>query len=244
MSKPFLSLIIPAYNEEHRLPLTLDQACTFLEKQTYTYEVLIVENGSQDRTFEIARAFADQHPHFRALSEPQKGKGLAVKRGMLEAEGEYRFMCDADFSMPIAEINRFFPPILVDTDIAIASREAPGSIRYHEPFYRHLGGRWINLLSRIMVLPGFHDTQCGFKCFKSDIAEDLFNSIFLTGWSFDIEILHIARLRGYRIAEIPIPWYFNPESKLNVFQDAVRMGRDMLTIRSNTRKGFYNQQSN
>ena len=241
MSYPFLSIIIPAYNEEHRLPHTLGRLSDFLEKQPYSYEVLIVENGSQDSTLEIAKDFALHHQKFSAYHEEKRGKGLAVRRGMLEAKGSYRFMCDADFSMPITEINRFFPPDLVDTDIAIASREAAGSERIGEPFYRHLGGRWINTTIRLFVLPGLHDTQCGFKCFRQDVAQDLFNSITLMGWSFDIELLYIARIRGYTISEIPIPWFFNPESKLNVFQDALLMFRDILTIRAKARHGVYNQ---
>lgn len=241
MSNPFLSIIIPAYNEEHRLPHTLVQLSDFLEKQTYSYEVLVVENGSQDATFMIAEKFATHHPNFKAYHEDNRGKGLAVRCGMLEAKGSYRFMCDADFSMPITEINRFFPPELDDTDIAIASREAAGSKRIGEPFYRHLGGRWINTAIRWFVLPGLHDTQCGFKCFRQEVAQDLFTSITFMGWSFDIELLYIARLRGYKIKEIPIPWYFNPESKLNVFQDALLMFRDILTIRARAQRGFYDQ---
>jgi dolichyl-phosphate beta-glucosyltransferase len=241
LSTPFLSIIIPAFNEEKRLPYTLEQLSNFLERQTYSYEVLVVENGSQDDTLEIAKDFAVRNQHFKAFHEQQRGKGLAVKRGMLSATGMYCFMCDADFSMPITEINRFFPPALIDTDIAIASREAAGSERIGEPFYRHLGGRWINTAIRLFVLPNLHDTQCGFKCFRREVAQDLFNAITLTGWSFDIELLYIARLRGYSVAEIPIPWYFNPESKLNVFQDALLMFRDILTIRLKAQRGNYHQ---
>ncbi|MFC2026103.1 dolichyl-phosphate beta-glucosyltransferase [Chloroflexota bacterium] len=244
MSKPFLSIIIPALNEESRLPSTMEQANNFSKAQPYSVEILLVENGSTDQTFEIARAFAAQHPRFRAIHEAKRGKGLAIRRGMLEARGEYRFMCDADLSMPINEINRFLPPALPDLEIAIASREAPGAVRYHEPYYRHLGGRAINTMVRLLALPGLQDTQCGFKCFREDVVEDLFNYQTLTGWSFDIEVLYIAKLRGYEIDEIPIPWYFNPESKLNVVQDALQMNLDILTIRRNARQGLYDRDSN
>ena len=239
MSVPFLSIIIPAYNEERRLPNTLELVAAFLRSQTYTAEVLIVENGSQDRTYQIAREFANQHPGFYAFHENGRGKGLAVRRGMLEGRGEYRFMCDADLSMPIAEINRFLPPILQDYDVAIGSREAPGAVRYEEPAYRHLGGRLVNLVIRLLALPGLQDTQCGFKCFRARVAEDLFAHQVMSGWSFDVELLYIAHLRGYRIVEIPIPWYFNPESKLNAVRDALRMGLDILQIRYNARRGLY-----
>ena len=219
----------------------MEQAFNFLEEQPYSVEILLVENGSTDRTFEVAQAFAAQHSRFRAIHEEKGGKGLAVRRGMLEARGKYRFMCDADLSMPISEINRFLPPSLPDLEIAIASREAPGAVRYHEPYYRHLGGRVINTLGRLLALPGLQDTQCGFKCFREDVAEDLFNHQTITGWSFDIELLYIARLRGYNIVEIPIPWYFNPDSRLNVVQDALQMNLDILTIRSNAMRGKYNR---
>lgn len=239
MSAPFLSIIIPAYNEEHRLPDTLEQAFNFLQEQPYQGEVLVVENGSQDRTLEIAEEFAAQHKHFHALHESGRGKGLAVRRGMLAARGKYRFMCDADLSMPIEEINRFIPPQLSDFDVAIASREAAGSIRYDEPLYRHWGGRLINLMIRVLILPGLHDTQCGFKCFRAEVAQDLFAQQTLMGWSFDIELLYIARKRGYRIVEMPIPWHFEPESKLNTVSDSFRMGADILRVHRNALRGVY-----
>lgn len=239
MTSPYLSIIIPAYNEEHRLPTTLEKTRQFLEKQSYPAEVLVIENGSQDRTFQVAEEYAKQHPRFRTIRENQRGKGRAVKRGMLEACGQFRFMCDADLSMPIGEINRFLPPLQANSDIAIGSREAPGAVRYHEPFYRHLGGRLINLTIRLLALPGLQDTQCGFKCFRSAVAEDLFRSLTLAGWSFDVELLYIARKRGYRIAEVPIPWYFMTESKVNLIQDTFQMVLDILTVRRNDRQGRY-----
>jgi len=239
LATPFLSIIIPAYNEESRLPASLAAINDYIQSQSFLAEALVIENGSQDRTYEIAQDFSSQHIGFRVLAEARRGKGLAVQRGMLEARGEYRFMCDTDLSMPVAEISRFFPPMLVDFDVAIASREAPGAVRYHEPAYRHLGGRLINMMIRLLILPGLNDTQCGFKCFRAPVAEELFRRQCLTGWSFDIEILYIARQFGYRIIEIPIPWYFNPQSKLNPFSDAFRMARDILFVRRNKRQGIY-----
>lgn len=239
MAEPFLSIIIPAYNEERRLPDTLKQAFVFLQDQNYRAEVLIVENGSQDRTLEIARDYAASHPGFRVLQEPLRGKGLAVRSGMLAARGAYRFMCDADFSMPITQLNRFLPPNLTDFDIAIASREAPGAIRYNEPAYRHLVGRIFNLLIRVLALPGFHDTQCGFKCWTARAAESLFARQTLNGWAFDVEILFIARQWGYKVVELPVPWYFNPDSKVNVLRDSYQMAADLLRIRLNDIQGRY-----
>ncbi len=239
MAAPFLSIVIPAYNEEYRLPKTLEQVYAFLKKQSYTSEVLVVENGSQDRTFEVAQAFAQQHPLVSVIKEQQRGKGLAVRRGILQTHGEYRFMCDADLSMPVDEINSFLPPALPNADIVIGSREAPGAVRYNEPQYRHLGGRAVNTMIRLLALPGLNDTQCGFKCFRAPVAEELFRLQTLTGWAFDVELLYLARLRGYSIVELPIHWYFNPQSKLNVFQDAIKMGMDILTIHWNKLRGVY-----
>lgn len=239
MTSPYLSIIIPAYNEGGRLPATLEKTRQFIEKQPYPAEVLVVENGSQDRTFQIAAEFARQQPQFHAIHEEQRGKGRAVKRGMLEANGQYRFMCDADLSMPIDEINRFLPPLEAEFDLAIGSREAPGAVRYNEPFYRHAGGRMINWIIRLLALPGMHDTQCGFKCFRAAVAQDLFSGLTLAGLSFDIELLYIARKRGYRIAEIPIPWYFSAESKVNLLHDTLKMVLDILTVRRNDRRGLY-----
>jgi dolichyl-phosphate beta-glucosyltransferase len=241
VEQPHLSIIIPAHNEEDRLPSTLEQVFAFLELQDYLAEVLVVENGSQDETYSIAQSYAGQFPNYIVLQNAHPGKGLAVKRGMLAAHGQYRFMCDADLSMPIREVNAFIPPALPDFDIAIASREAPGSVRFDEPEYRHLGGRAINLLIRLLALPGLNDTQCGFKCFSAPIAEDIFRYQTLPGWSFDIEILSIARQRGYRIQEIPIPWYFNPATKLNPLKDALQMALDIWIIRKNARRGLYAQ---
>ena len=170
MSSPYLSIIIPAYNEEHRLPTTLGEINRFLEEQSFSVKVLVIENGRQDRTFQIANEYAQEHPQFRAIQEDKRGKGRAIKRGMLEAAGQFRFLCDADLSMPVEEINRFFALLPPDIDIAIGSYEAPGAVRYHEPIYRHLGGWMINLIIRLLALPGLQDTQCGFKCLRANAA--------------------------------------------------------------------------
>lgn len=243
MTSPFLSIVIPAHNEERRLPHALEQIFTFLQSQSYTAEVLVVENGSSDRTYEIALELAKQHVNLRILKEEQPGKGKAVCRGMLEARGEYRFMCDTDLSMPIEEIEKFIPTNTERIDIAIASREAPGAVRYNEPEYRHLGGRLVNFAIRLLILPGFHDTQCGFKCFRAAVAEEIFPYQTISGWSFDIEILYIALKRGYRVDEVPIHWYFDPETKLRAIKDAILMLRDIFLIHWTNLRGLYDPQS-
>ncbi len=241
MPSPFLSIIIPAYNEANRLPQTLKQVFDFLKNEDYSAEVIVVENGSSDNTYEFAQSLKSKYPNLRVLRNNIAGKGKAVKRGMLEARGEYRIFCDADFSMPVTEIPRFIPPQL-DSDIAIASREVKGAIRYDEPEFRHFTGRVFNLLIRILALPKLHDTQCGFKGFRADIAEDLFKHQSIEGWAFDVEILYIAKLRGYKVIELPIPWYYNAESKISVLRDSWHMFIDLLKIRKNARKGLYNRQ--
>lgn len=238
MNYPFLSIVIPAHNEETRLPQSLGQAFAFLENQTYPSEVVVVENASSDRTLEVAQEFTRSFPSLRVLHEDQPGKGRAIRRGVLEACGEYRFFADVDFSMPVQEINRFLPPAC-NCDISIGSREAPGAVRYHEPPYRHFTGRVFNFFIRTLVLPGLQDTQCGFKCFRAAAAEDIFRFQTLLGWSFDVELLAIARRRGYTIAEVGIPWYFNADSKINILRDSARMFFDLLAIRANARRGVY-----
>jgi len=239
LTTPFLSIVIPAHNEESRLPRTLGQIFTFLENQSYPFEVIIVENGSSDRTLELAREFISRYPSLRVLHEERPGKGNAVRRGVLEALGEYRFICDADLSMPIEEVQKFLPPLLNDFDLAIASREAPGAVRYNEPSYRHLGGRAINLAIRLLILPGLNDTQCGFKCFRAETARALFNQQTLLGWSFDIELLYLARRKHLRIKEIPVQWYFDADSKVNAVRDALRMIGDIFRIHINAWRGRY-----
>ncbi|MCC6300707.1 MAG: glycosyltransferase family 2 protein [Anaerolineales bacterium] len=234
----FLSVIIPAHNEENRLPDSLEQVLRFLGEQNFSSEVVIVENGSADRTLEVAQVFAKKHDNVRVI-QSDRGKGAAVKRGMLEARGEYRFMCDADLSMPVEEISKFIPPALNDFDIAIASREAVGSVRYNEPSFRHIGGRGINFIIQALILPGLNDTQCGFKCFRADAADNIFKGQTLNGWSFDIEVLHLARRRGYRVREIPIEWYYHPETKVSAVRDALRMIADIFRIRMNALRGRY-----
>lgn len=240
---PFFSIVIPAYNEQNRLPGTLEQIFDFLQQQPFTSEVIVVENGSTDNTYQIAQEFAKHHPNLRVVHNDVRGKGYAIQRGIREAKGEYIFMCDADLSMPVEEVSKFLPPQLPQVDIAIASREAPGSVRYNEPYYRHLTGRVFNTLIRWLVLPNLQDTQCGFKCIRAEVARDIVPYQTLTGWAFDVELLYIACHHGYQIVEIPIDWYFNADSKISVLRDSWRMFLDLLRIRRNARRGLYDPKS-
>lgn len=236
---PFLSIVFPAFNEELRLPDTLDQTLAFTHALPYPCQIVVAENGSHDRTLEIARAYAAENTNIKVLHLDQAGKGRAVQAGMLAANGAYRFICDVDLSMPITEIPRFLPPQITDADIVIASREAPGSIRYDEPHYRHFIGRIFNNLVRWLVLPQLQDTQCGFKCFTAAVVENLFPRVTIPGWTFDVEVLAIAFRSGYRIEELAIPWYYRPHSKIRVMRDAWRMARDLIKIRRKLRRGAY-----
>ncbi len=239
MASPFLSLIFPVHNEENRLPHTLEIVDAYLKQQSYQAEVLVVENGSTDRTLALAQEFAARLPYLKVFHEDGRGKGLAVQRGMREATGAYRMFLDVDLSMPIDQVNRFIPPALPDMEIAIASREGKGAVRYDEPSYRHWVGRGFNRLVRILALPSLQDLQCGFKCFRGDVADAIFPLQTIMGWTFDVEVLFIARQHGYKVIEIPIPWYYNPNSKVRIWNDSLQMGRDLLAIRRNGRKGLY-----
>ena len=236
----FLSIIIPAHNEENRLPGSLALIDAFLNQQAYGYEVIVVENGSSDDTVGVTEQFAAGHPYVKLMVVGTRGKGLAVKAGMLAAQGEYRFICDADLSMPIEEIAKFLPPKVNGSyDVAIGSREAPGAIRYDEPWYRHFMGRVLNWIIKILAVRGFEDTQCGFKMFHGPAAEDLFQVQTLSGIGFDIELLFVAKKRGYTILEIPINWYFSDESRMRLVGDSLAAVLEIFQIRRNWRDGVY-----
>ena len=235
-----LSLILPAYNEEKRLPECMEKVAKFIKQRGEPIEVLLVENGSHDRTYEMALEYAKKYPWLKVFHEDTPGKGNAVRRGMLEGRGKYRMFADVDFSMPIDEISRFIPPELSDYQVAIGSREVKGAVRYNEPATRHFTGRVFNLIVRILLgLPGIHDTQCGFKSFSAEAAEKLFSVQRINGWAFDAEVLFIAKQYGYKIIEVPVQWYYDGNSKINVIQDSIKMFRELLQIRANYRKGMY-----
>jgi dolichyl-phosphate beta-glucosyltransferase len=236
---PPLSIVIPAFNEAGRLPATLDRLVSFAESRPFVIEVLVVDNASTDSTKAVVMEYVSRYPVVKYLQESIRGKGAAVRTGILAASGEYLVFCDADLAVPIEEVDKFFPPRLQDFDVAIGSREAEGARRYGEPFYRHLMGRIFNLVVRAMLLPGLQDTQCGFKCFRRDVARDLFSANRIHGWSFDIEILYVARLRGYRIVEVSVPWYYGEQSKVSPLGDTWRMLNEILKIRENGRRGIY-----
>ncbi len=239
MSNPKLSIIIPAYNEAARLPKTLQEVHNFVTSLPYEAEVLVVENASSDGTASVVSEFMPTMPELRLLELAEPGKGNAVRQGMLQAKGNWRFMADADLSMPIEQVSRFLPPQLEGVDVAIASREAKGARRIDEPGFRHFVGRVFNLLVRLLVLPGIQDSQCGFKCFSAEAAGLIFPLQTEKGWSFDVELLAIARENGLKIREVPIDWTYSAGSRMNVFKEAFRMAGDLLRIRRKRSAGAY-----
>jgi dolichyl-phosphate beta-glucosyltransferase len=238
--RPLLSVVIPAFNEEERLPATLLRVAEFAAGQSYAVEVIVVDNASTDGTGGIVKDFILLNPFFRLMREERRGKGAAVRRGMLAATGEYILICDADLAVPIEEADTMLT-FLRDSgyDIAIGSREAAGARRFNEPPYRHLMGRVFNLIVRGLLLPGIKDSQCGFKCFRRQAAADLFGPGSIDGWGFDAEILYISRLRGYRFIEVPVKWYYGEKSKVNPLRDPWRMLQDVLRVRANRWRGKY-----
>jgi glycosyltransferase involved in cell wall biosynthesis len=235
----FLSVIVPAYNEEHRLPYSLRQIVDYLGKQEYKSEVLVVDDGSEDGTARVIEGMMAELPTLSLLRTEHRGKGHAVKTGMLAGLGEYLFICDADLSMPIEELYKFLPPAIEGYDVAIASREVPGARRYDEPPYRHFMGRVFNWIVRLFAVRGFQDTQCGFKCFRRETARDVFTYQTMDGWGFDVEILFIAQKRGYKIVEVPIDWYYSANSRIHPIRDSIGMFTEVIKIRLNDWRGRY-----
>jgi len=236
---PNVSVIIPAFNEATRLPGTIEEVAAYLRRTNWTWEVRVVDDGSLDETADVAERCSRTEPRVIVQREPHRGKGGAVKAGVLAACGEYRFICDADLSMPIRELARFLPPELDGADVAIATREGPGARRVGEPIRRHLVGRAFNYLVQVTLLGGLNDTQCGFKMFTAAAVDRVFPRVTIDGWSFDIEALYIARELGLRIVEVPIEWHFRKESRLNVGRDGLRMFRELLYIRGRAKAGAY-----
>jgi dolichyl-phosphate beta-glucosyltransferase len=205
VSRPRLSVVIPAFNEEARLPATLARLDAYLGPRAVPYELLVVDDGSTDATAQVARAAAGPVELLRHT--PNRGKGYAVRAGMLAARGERRLMTDADLSTPIEELARLEAALARGYDVAIGSRAVAGArIEVHQPFYREAMGRFFNRLVQLLLLPGLYDTQCGFKLWSAEAAALAFASCRLDGFSFDVEALYAARRAGLRIAELPVVW--------------------------------------
>lgn len=234
-------MVIPAYNEEIRISQTVRRVVAYLNEQPYQWEVVVADDGSADATARLVAEAADGDPRVRVLPLSHGGKGWAVRHGMLAASGEFRLLSDADLSVPIEQVERLLPP-QAGVDVAVGSREAPGAARHGEPGRRHLMGRVYNTLARWLAAPGLADTQCGFKCFRGGAAALLFGSATIDGFSYDVEVIHLARRAGLTIAEIGIDWHYREHSKVRPFRDAFSMSLDLLLIRWRHR-GFSKRQN-
>ena len=239
MPPVFLSIVIPVYNEELRITSTLDQVVGFLGGWSHTWEVVVADDGSTDGSADLIGQFAAEHPNVRLISLSHRGKGWAVRHGMLASNGQYRLLCDADLSVPIEQLERLLPPQAEGVDVAVGSREAPGSRRFGEPQRRHIMGRVYNALVRLLAVPKLRDTQCGFKCFRGEVADRLFGLQRTKGLAFDVEVLYLARKQGLRVLEIPIDWHHNRDSKVRIGVDSFSMVRDTLRMRLHDLKGGY-----
>ncbi len=234
-----LSVVIPAYNEAARIGPSLDRLLVTLGALPLTWEIVVADDGSADETAGIVASVSAREPRVRGLRLPHRGKGATLRAGLLAAGGARRFLCDADLSMPPAQITRFLDVLPSQCDIAIGSREGPGAVRVGEPFHRHLLGRIFNTLVRAMVLPGIQDTQCGFKMFTAAAAEAVLPTTEIEGWSFDVELLASAQAQGWRIRAVPIEWHYGEASKLRVLPHSLQMLRDLLQIRARIRRGDF-----
>jgi len=242
LANPDLSIVIPAYNEEQRITPTLDRLYAFLSSGTRSFEIVVVDDGSVDGTAALVESLVTRMPELRLIrSKPNRGKGAAVRVGMLGARGEVRVMCDADGSMPAEELPKLLAPLATGQyEIAIGSRYAPGaSPTASQPRWRVLWSRLCNTVIQRSLVPGVRDTQCGFKAFTAEAARDLFGRAQISGWAFDLEILALAIRRGWTIQEVGVVWIDDRRSRVNPLLDLWKVIREALTIRRNLRTGVY-----
>ncbi len=241
MPYPKYSIVIPAYNEERRLPPTLEAVLVFLRDHEWDAEVIVVNDGSSDRTAQLVREFAARAPQIRLIENPgNRGKGFAVRNGMLHALGDFVMFTDADLSSPIAEAQALADAIAAGADVAIGSRWLDKSRQtLRQPLYRRFFGRCFNAVTRAVMHLPFADTQCGFKAFTREAAQTCFQLQTIEGWGFDPEILFIALKRGYKVKEIPVNWAHDERTKMSYFRDGMHMLRELAQIRWNRLSGRY-----
>ena len=237
---PHLSVVIPAFNEEARIGPTLDTLVDHLEAQTYSSEVIVVDDGSTDDTVSVVGGReASPGTPVRVESIPHAGKGWAVRHGMLASTGQYRFMCDADLAMPVRHLDDFLARMEEGYDVVIGSRQIEGARRFGEGAARHFRGRVFNWVVRLVAVAGFQDTQCGFKCFRGEVAEALFRGQVTRGLGFDVEILYLATRRRLRVLEMPIDWHHQELSRVGSLVEPFSMLRDAVAVRVRAARGLY-----
>ena len=237
-----LSIIIPAYNEEQRITPTLEATAQFLAAHPGTWEIVVVDDGSKDGTVALCEQLAERIPNLRVIaSKPNRGKGSAVRIGMLGARGRIRVMCDADGSMPATELPKLLAPMLAGADVAIGSRYVAGASAHTQPLYRRLWSRLCNQVIQRTLVPGVRDTQCGFKAFSDRAAQDLFSRATIDGWAFDLEVLAIAKRLGYDVRECGVQWQDDQRSRVSPWKDMWKVIREAIVIKRNLRRGRYGQ---
>ena len=239
-SEPFLSIVIPAYNEEARLPQTLERIAAYAATKPFPLQVLVVDDGSRDGTAAVAEHAAQRWPVIRVLPNPgHRGKGYSVRNGMLHASGQVALFTDADLSAPIEEADRLLQALDSGYDVAIGSRWLrPELIAVHQNYLREKGGRVFNLLVRLLTRLPFRDTQCGFKAFRREAAREIFARQQIDDFGFDVEVLYLARKFRYRVAEVPVPWSSVEGSKARLLDYARTFG-ELLQVRWMDLRGRY-----
>jgi dolichyl-phosphate beta-glucosyltransferase len=241
---PDLSIIIPSYNEELRLPATLRQIAAYIRNSKRAVEVIVVDDGSRDRTIAVAESFRNEIPYLRVVPNGQnRGKGYSVRHGMQEALGRIVLFTDADLSAPIEEVEKLLPA-MQDHDVAIGSRAVDRSLIYvHESPFREFAGIIFNKIVRLILRLPFVDTQCGFKTFRREECRLIFEQQTIERFGFDPELLYLARHHGLRAIEIPVRWGHSPATKVNMLRDSIQMFLDVFIIRWNAITGRYPRQS-
>ena len=238
---PDLSIVIPAYNEESRIGPTVRDIVTYCRARGRRFELILVDDGSRDATTSVGRLLSEEFPELKVIRlAANHGKGYAVRTGVVNAIGRLILFADADGATPIEEIERLESALDSGADIAVGSRALRASgVQVHAKFYRHLMGRTFHLLVEWLADGGVKDTQCGFKLFRSAVAQDLFSRMRMNGFSFDVEVLVMAQRRGYRVAEVPVNWTHRPGSKVQLTLDSLRMAADLVRIRAHCLSGEY-----
>lgn len=241
MAECLISIIIPAFNEEKRILPTLKKIYDYLSNQDYNFEIIIVDDGSTDKTVHFVKNFVGNYKPINILiNDGNRGKGFTVRSGMLLANGKYIFFTDADLSTPIEELEKCLPYLRNNYDVVIGSRSLPGSnITIRQPWYRERMGKIFNFLVNMILLQGIIDTQCGFKGFKREVVKTIFNKCIVDGFSFDAEILFLARKSNFKIIEIPVKWTNSTLSKVSPGKHSIQMFLELIGIKINDLKGRY-----